>query len=338
MADADLNTVPAAASPAPLRGVRGLAALALSLVITAVGAGPAAADAPARTPSPAVSSSLFLDGSAIGDHMIVVGEHGHILVSRDAGSSWTRADVPTHATLTGADLYDTTHGWAVGHDAVILRSRDGGDTWQKVFSAPEQERPLFDVLFLSAEHGFAVGAYGLFLETRDGGDTWNARDIGAGDRHLNQISAASPTRLYIAAEAGNAYRSDDGGQSWLALPSPYGGSFFGTLPVDAQRVYLYGLRGHLFYSDDAGESWQAVETHTRSLLTNGVRLGADRVLFTGMDGMLLTGDASGAALAPIQRPDRLGIAGALLAGGGALVVYGEFGLARVLPRELEAQR
>ena len=337
MPDADLSAVPTEV-PSGLRPViRGLAALVLCLVATAHSPRLSALDAHARTPSPPVMASLFLDGAAVDDHLVVVGERGHILVSHDAGTSWTQGEAPTQVTLTGVDLYDAERGWAVGHDAVILRTRDAGLTWQGVFSAPEKEQPLFDVLFLSAEHGFAVGAYGLFLETRDGGDTWKSRDMGAGDRHLNQISAASPSRLYIAAEAGHVYRSDDGGQSWLALSSPYEGSFFGTLPVDAQRLYLYGLRGHLFYSADAGASWRALASHTRSLLTNGLRTGSNEVVFTGMDGVLLAGDASGGALTPMQRADRLGIAGALSAGGGALVIYGEFGLARIFPSQLETR-
>ena len=37
--------------------------------------------------APLVMGSLFLGGARIGAHMLVVGERGHILVSRDAGSS-----------------------------------------------------------------------------------------------------------------------------------------------------------------------------------------------------------------------------------------------------------
>jgi len=284
--------------------------------------------------------------------MLVVGERGRVLLSLDAGLSWLEAEVPSHVTLTGVSLYDSTHAWAVGHDAVILRSRDGGRTWERVYAAPEDERPLLDVLFESPQHGFAVGAYGLFMETRDGGTSWQARDIGAGDQHLNQISAASSQRLYIAAEGGSVYRSDDGGQNWQPLNVPYAGSFFGTLPLDALRVYAYGLRGHLFYSDDAGASWRPVETHSPSLLTNGIPFdshgdgaghgagdGAGHgVLFTGMDGLLLAGNDTGGGVKAIQRADRLGIAGALNAGGGALVVYGEFGIDRLSPEQLESFR
>ena len=52
------------------------------------------------------------------------------------------------------------------------------------------------------------------------------------DYHLNHIARSGTGRLYIAAEAGTIYRSDDDGQTWISLPSPYHGSFFGTLPLE----------------------------------------------------------------------------------------------------------
>jgi photosystem II stability/assembly factor-like uncharacterized protein len=330
-----LIAIPSDAAPGPRAGIHRLVALIACFIMATASADFRTLETEDRIASPSITRSLFLDGAAIGDHMVVVGERGRILVSRDAGRTWVNAEVPTRATLTGVDLIDPERGWAVGHDAVILRTRDGGLTWESVYAAPEQERPLLDVWFESAEHGFAVGAYGLFLETRDGGDTWVPRDIGVGDRHLNQISAASSKRLYIAAEAGSVYRSDDGGQSWQSLNVPYAGSFFGTLPVDDRQVYVYGLRGHLFYSSDAGASWRPVDTHTSSLLTNGVPMDGNNVLFTGMDGMLLTGKNAADSLTPVQRADRLGIAGALDAGGGAFLVFGELGVDRLAAKQLE---
>ncbi|NIN72690.1 MAG: sialidase, partial [Gemmatimonadetes bacterium] len=49
---------------------------------------------------------------------------------------------------------------------------------------------------------------------------------------------------------------------WTTLPSPYEGSFFGTLPLEGDSLLLFGLRGHLFRSDDAGESWEEIPTGT----------------------------------------------------------------------------
>ena len=150
--------------------------------------------------------------------------------------------------------------------------------------APEEERPLLDVWFRDERTGFAVGAYGYFLATGDGGDTWTSRAVSEDDFHLNALAPAGPDRLFIAAEAGVAYRSDDGGETWRALSPPYGGSWFGVLALDADRVLLLGLRGHLLRSEDAGESWTQVVTATNATLTGALRVDSGQVLITGLEG------------------------------------------------------
>ena len=293
---------------------------------------------------PLASRSLLLDGAAVDGLMAAVGERGHILVSRDEGESWSQAGVPTRATLTGVFLHDQELGWAVGHDAVILRTRDGGASWERLHYAPEEERPFLDIWFEDADRGFAIGAYGFFLKTADGGDTWSTFEIVSldesgddafdeydlgGDFHLNHIARASSGRLYIAAEAGTIYRSDDGGESWKTLPSPYEGSFFGTLPLEDDSLLLFGLRGHLFRSDDAGESWQEIDSGTLALLTDGVRLEDGTVIVAGLAGTLLVSTDGGHTFTLRQQADRQGLATVLPTDDGGLVLVGEFGVNRL---------
>ena len=331
-----MNSFPLGATNGWLAGLCRLTLISLCTLVATASAELSSPAGGGAALAPLVERSLFLDGAAIGDLMIVVGERGHILVSRDAGENWIQADVPTRVTLTGVHLQDPSRAWAVGHDATILRSSDGGLRWETVFAAPEQQRPLLDLWFENAEHGFAIGAYGLFLETRDGGDTWRPRRVIDDDRHLNHITGSPSTGLYIAGEAGLLLRSDNGGTGWQALPSPYAGSLFGTLPLDEQRVYLFGLRGHLFASDDGGNSWRAVATGTQNLITGAIRVDAGGILFTAMGGTLLRGENAASGLRSFQRMDRLGISGALGAGQGALVVFGEFGVERITEDQLES--
>src|SRR5579859_3734540 len=75
---------------------------------------------------------LLLDAIAVGPDIVAVGERGTILRSTDAGQSWRSATLPASATLTAVNFApDAHHGWAVGHDALILTTGDGGHVWQK---------------------------------------------------------------------------------------------------------------------------------------------------------------------------------------------------------------
>ena len=274
--------------------------------------------------------SLLLDIAAADGHLVAVGERGHILFSDDRGATWTQADVPTTVTLTGVFLLDRNLGWAVGHDAVVLHTADGGRTWTLQRSAPEEERPLFDVYFSDAAHGFAIGAYGAFLATADGGATWTERRISEEDVHLHHIARAASGALFIAAESGTLLRSDDGGASWRELPSPYEGSLFATVPLEGKALLLLGLRGHLFRSEDGGESWTALASGTEAMLTDGVVLGDGRVVVTGLAGVVLVSEDHGRTFAVHHQPARQGIVAVAPAGDGAIALAGEFGV-RKLP-------
>ncbi len=275
-------------------------------------------------PARLAPKSLLVDAVERGPLWVAVGERGHILTSKDRGATWVQSAVPTRVLLTAVWMHDERVGWAVGHDETILRTRDGGATWESVYSAPEAERPLLDVWFRDAENGFAIGAYGAFLVTADGGTTWTERPISDDDFHLNAISAAADGTLYIAAEAGHLYRSDDRGATWKALEAPYDGSFFGTLPLSDGAVLAFGLRGELFRSADRGGSWVKIAANTESTLMAGLELAGGRVVVAGLAGALLTSDDLGKSFRSTPQDDRKGNV-ALLGTMDHLVLFGEGG-------------
>ena len=330
-------------------------AAACALIAAAIGR---SADEPAAAPGIEYAEmarlaprSLLLDAALAGSRMVIVGERGHVLLSDDQGKQWRQARVPTRATLTGVFFLNAQLGWAVGHDEVILRSEDGGENWTRTHFAPEKQQPLLDVWFADADNGFAFGAYGTVLASHDGGRTWAEQifephplvkkpaapkestsktdeyDVegAASDMHLNAVAQASDGKLYLAAEAGHLFRSDDAGASWLELPSPYEGSFFGVLPLDGSSLLAFGLRGHLFRSEDAGLTWRPLSVPTTAMLTNDVRLDAGTIVITGLAGALLVSRDGGQSFELFAQEDRKGLSAALAA-GTTLVTAGEAGI------------
>ncbi len=309
----------------------------------------AAAPISAQTPAEEArlaASSLLLDAAGAGPAVIAVGQRGHILRSTD-GSRWTQARTPVQILLTAIHMHDARTGWAVGHDAAVLRTRDGGESWNLVHYAPDMALPLLDIWFRDAETGFAVGAFGIFLATTDSGDTWTCKNgclsedpdadaappfltsidsDFADDFHLNAIVPAGGGRVFLAGEAGALYRSDNDGETWRALDSPYGGSWFAGLALDRSTLLIAGLRGHLFRSEDSGNSWAATETGTTATLTDIVSLPQQQLLITGLSGTLLLSSDGGRSASLHPLPSRAGIAAALAAPSGALL-FGEFGAA-----------
>ncbi|SEA71004.1 Uncharacterized protein SAMN05660420_02909 [Desulfuromusa kysingii] len=302
-------------------------AISVSLLVIFYSASPVIS-ADTAVIAPLATQSLLLDGQRIDDTLVVVGERGHILISEDNGSSWMQCQVPTRATLTAVYFIDRQNGWVVGHDQVILRTRDGGSSWKLVYENPEAQSPLLDILFLDDNHGYAIGAYGQFLESFDAGSSWEGRWISEDDFHLNQIVAVGD-QLFIAAEAGFAYRSDDQGQNWTLLDPDYQGSFFAIFPAEHNRLLLFGLRGHLFLSDDAGETWSTTTTGTEASLTSGIRLDDGSIVITGLAGVILTSHDNGSTFALHQDPERKGFSQLLQAADETIIAIGNFGVTKL---------
>jgi photosystem II stability/assembly factor-like uncharacterized protein len=233
---------------------------------------------------------------------------------------------------------------AVGHDEVILTTHDAGRIWSLAHFAPQAQQPLLDVTCAGNGRVIAVGAYGVYFTSMDGGASWKEGKLTAGedpagegrDYHLNRIVAASATRLYIAAEGGHLYRSDDTGATWHALPSPYDGSFFGVQPLGGDVVLAYGLRGNLFRSEDAGATWRKVETGTHAMLNDAVGAGG-LTAAVGLSGVVLVSHDTGKSFALMQQEDRKGLSAALAVSTDTLVVVGEGGarLIEIAPEKVK---
>lgn len=267
-----------------------------------------------------------------GEAWVAVGARGVILRSVN-GEQWTQVPVPVRADLTSVFFVDSQHGWAVGHDAVILKTEDGGLTWarqldgrraaaalsasyaklqaageayagparaelNRMFAAsgnqPIVSMPFLDVWFRDRNTGYAVGAFNLLFTTRDGGANWAAAD------HL----ADNPKGFHL-----NAVR---GGPAGVFIASEQGvvlrldeknGRFsatgtdykgsFSGVYNEANELVVYGLRGNARASADGGRSWTPLKLASASSIVNVLSLGDKRLLYVLQDGKLFVRNAQG---------------------------------------------
>jgi photosystem II stability/assembly factor-like uncharacterized protein len=278
-----------------------------------------------------VNSLLLLDGVRAGSRVVAAGERGHVFVSDDEGKSWRSVKTPTQSTLTALHFHDGKRGWAVGHDAVILRSADGGETWEQTHFAPDAQQPLLDVWFESETRGYAMGAYASFYETRDGGKTWQAKKLFDGDMHVNAMTKAVDGKRFIAGEAGTLQRSQEGGQTWEPLDSPYKGSLFGILGLKGAGTLAFGLRGKIFRSADSGQTWEPIETGSQASLMGGAVLDDGSVVLVGQDGTVLTSRDDGKSFTLQKSAKGKSIAAVVASPSKELLLFGESGVARAGP-------
>jgi photosystem II stability/assembly factor-like uncharacterized protein len=189
---------------------------------------------------------------------------------------------------------------------------------------------LLSLWFENADHGIAVGAYGFATETRDGGRTWKRIALGAGDdqdRHLNAIFATPEKTLLIAAEAGTAFRSTDGGATWTTLHLPYNGSMWGGIPLAHGAALMFGMRGHALRSIDDGRTWTEATTGTEHSFTGGLELPDGTIVLVGLSGIVARSADGGRTFEATIRPERQTLSSVGAGTPGHLVAVGATGIA-----------
>jgi photosystem II stability/assembly factor-like uncharacterized protein len=232
--------------------------------------------------------------------------------------------------LTGVSFPDAQHGWAVGHDGVILATVDGGLTWQRQDKGDGLDTVYLDVLFIDGQRGFAVGAYGKFCSTHDGGKTWTSSTPAEHDAHYNRLSATPGGRLFLAGESGSLLISEDSGLTWKTSAVPYDGSLFGYVPIDENTGVVHGLRGHIFTTTDRGATWTPHNSEIKALIMGGTRLTSGIIVLGGQGGNFFISRDQGHSFTH-WKPGGFGgsVAAVIEAKDGALIAVGEAGAVRL---------
>jgi photosystem II stability/assembly factor-like uncharacterized protein len=349
--------------------------LFLGGVALALAAGTALADFADPLDTPAMDTALAANdvvnalARAGDDRIVAAGNRGHILISDDQGAHWRQARVPLSSDLTALSFPDAQHGWAVGHDGVVLATRDGGQSWTRQLDgralgallrdyyagdgsaqldaatrarfADEAQRiadegpdkPFLDVWFEDALHGFVVGAFNLVLRTSDGGQTWTPwlhRTDNPRNLHLYAIRPAGDA-IYIAGEQGLLLALDrrDDEARFEAVALPYRGTLFGVTADDG-GVTVFGLRGNAWHRGNGQRRWTRIDTHVEVSLTAAAHDATGRTLLASQTGHLLAVGDDGRAT-PLPLEDRLPASAVLALPGGGFLIGGPAGLRRLPP-------
>ncbi len=195
-----------------------------------------------------------------------------------------------------------TSGW---FGQIIQRSDDGGQTWGPVGNQFRYEGDPGMHLFYDGSQRpwefkriwrlepsptepdtvYAGAEDAALFRSTDGGQTWTElpglRDVkghlwqpGAGGMCLHTIllDPANPERIFVAISAAGAFRSEDGGRSWLPInqglysggelpdPSAEVGHCVHNITMHPSRPNVLFMQKHwdVLRSDDSGSSWHEV--------------------------------------------------------------------------------
>ncbi len=210
---------------------------------------------------------LLLDITQSGNRFFAVGERGHIIYSDDEGQSWLQANVPVRVTLTAIAFPSTTHGWAVGHDGVILTTQDGGLNWEKQLDGYQANQLIEDELnrFIALsdeqrnEHDIRYQAEELnyLLE-----DAELFSDEGASRPFLDVMFIDERTGIAVGAY-GMIFQTSNGGANWqpsianLVNPDNF---HINSLIKSQNALYMAGEAGSIYRSVNQGLNWTSLQS------------------------------------------------------------------------------
>ncbi len=292
-------------------------------------------------------SSLLLDVVDTGKSLVAVGERGHVILSKDDGYSWAQADVPVISTLTSVYFVDTQTGWAVGHDAVVLKTQDGGLSWKKQFDG-------FDANSMLLQQAKQVKAH-LESELSKASVVGNPARISLAEEELENATFVledaqidfedkstkplldvwfkNKNEGFVVGAYGMIFKTTNGGDNWLDWSShvenPDRFHLNAITSTAENRLMIVGEAGIMLRTNNGGDKWEQMFSPydgsffgITSLSKQGVQLAY------GLRGNLARSDNFGSSWklmdtkteqSLIGATDRLGRVAYVVGNGGAFI-------------------
>lgn len=279
-----------------------------------------------------------------------VGHDGVVLHSTDTGATWTKQIDGRQIGQIMLDYYSkqlaalpVPEPVAEGDEVDSYSDEDAVPSeYERVSMLVEEakrmidegaDKPFLDVWFENDQVGYIVGAFNMIFRTNDGGKSWtpiNGLTDNPQGYHLNAIAAAGGD-IFIVGEQGLLLKLDRASKRFVAVPTPYEGSYFGVVAKPGM-IIIHGLRGHAFRSDNGGKTWTQLPTSTELAITASAVDDAGHVFLFSQAGHVLISTDNGKTFRPRPQSRLSAISGAAASDSDSLVLVGSRGV-RVFPIE-----
>jgi len=188
-----------------------------------------------------------------------VGDLSSVLFTNDGGTTWQKEqNSQIYGQLKKVFFVDENHGWICGRNNTMYRTTNGGNNWQSLYVLSDCD--LNDEFFLDSLNGWIVGRILLdsvvIMSTNNGGISWTRQSNGlVNNLPLNAIQFINKDTGFVAGNAGNFYRTFDGGSHWEFMVRagsvyPINGLHF----RNSKEGWLFGHEG-IYYTSNGGESF-----------------------------------------------------------------------------------
>ncbi|MBK8382034.1 MAG: T9SS type A sorting domain-containing protein [Ignavibacteria bacterium] len=215
------------------------------------------------------------------------GDSGLILISSNAGLSWTSANV-TFLKLRSVFFTDSLNGHITGDSGLILKTTNSGISWMNYFySSPIQ---FNSVCFADSIHGWIAG-YGAILYTADNGLNWINQFVD-GKLILNSVFFKDYlhgwTGYYDNSTFGpEILRTSSGGNDWRSYSAGNNSYSLSLFFTDTLNGWSSGYYGNIVRTSNGGLNWINQISGTDKHLFSVFFINSSTGWITGEDGIIL---------------------------------------------------
>lgn len=247
----------------------------------------------APVPLPGIDSPRRLAVDAEGT-VYLIDSYKAVAISRDGGTTWTRAEVEHPLTHALAVDGSRPGRLCAGAYRGVQCSTDGGATWTFLAFGGGDADEAADVNAIAFHPDEAAlifaGTYesGL-LRTRDGGQSWERIDTGLPAGAMRSLAVDARTGVVFVGTSQGVFESADHGYSWTA--TALDAHTVSMLAAEGTGPTLYAAIGNsgLLRSDDGGASFGRASSGLGSGWGH-VAVGATGTLHFGADGIFTSSD------------------------------------------------
>ncbi len=204
--------------------------------------------------------------SMINNKVCIVGAGGGIVVSDDAGATWTFVTEIVNSTLKSIKQLPNGNIIAAGFYGSCLISSDNGDTWRTTYATGNNICPTVeDLFFLNENIGYSAHRNRTVSKTTDGGISWTQimKDTVVTSFNNNGVQFLNENIGFVVGKYGSNVSSflktSDGGANWSAqiasLPNELNTLHF----FDANNGVVAGKNSTLAFTTDGGDTWNTLK-------------------------------------------------------------------------------
>lgn len=275
------------------------------------------------------TKTLFNGVSLAGKRIVCVGQRGHIVYSDDGGTSWNQAEVPVSSDLTAVTFPTSRHGWAVGHDGVILHTVDAGATWNKQFDGRAAARAM------AARHATLKNCTGchdkketIRTPARESARTLNTPAFGKGpDKPFLDVWFENESNGYAVGAFNMIFRTVNGGKEWEPLYNRTENRkrlHLYAVKAVGNDIFVVGEQGLALKLDKVSGQFRAQKTGYNGTLF-GIIGKPGSIIVYGMRGTAFLSRDAGAGWQKVATGTPLGITGSTMAEDGTIVLVNQAG-------------